>query len=118
MVPLFDIVPDALAALLRHGPLSPGKLAFAWRVAVGPAIDRITTVELGADGVVKVTAPDAHWQREIRRSSAIIATRLEALLGPNVITRLSVGGSRAGGANRRKEQTRARAGARSVTPRA
>ena len=36
--PLNSAIPGALAELLRDAPLSPGKVSFAWRAAVGPAL--------------------------------------------------------------------------------
>ena len=44
-------MPDALAAVLRRAPLTPEKVAFSWRTAVGPAVDKVTSVELH-DGVL------------------------------------------------------------------
>ena len=46
MIPLQQVMPAALASVLRQAPLSPEKVAFAWRTAVGAAIDRASTVEL------------------------------------------------------------------------
>src|SRR3989337_1123202 len=51
---LHSVVPRALTELFRHGPMSQGKLEVAWRVAVGDAICRVTTVRLQPDGVVQV----------------------------------------------------------------
>jgi ABC-2 type transport system permease protein len=39
-------MPAALASVLRLAPLTPEKVAFAWRTAVGAAVDRVTSVEL------------------------------------------------------------------------
>ncbi|HEY7792040.1 MAG TPA: DciA family protein [Vicinamibacterales bacterium] len=89
-VPLQAVVPSALGALLCQSPYSEGKLAFAWRVAVGPGMDRASQVRLGADGRLHVTATDARWQREIRRSVAIILPRLQALLGAEAVRAIEV----------------------------
>jgi hypothetical protein len=84
------IVPGALTRLFQIGPLSQGKLEVAWRVAVGDALSRVTTVRLQSDGGVEVLAADQRWQKELKRSSTVILTRLTALLGANVVTRLVV----------------------------
>lgn len=88
--PLQTIVPGAIGALLRQSPLSDGKVAFAWRVAVGPGVDRASHARLAASGLLEVTAADARWQREIKRSMAIIVPRLNALLGPDVVRSITV----------------------------
>ena len=82
-------MPEALAALLRRAPLTPEKVAFSWRTAVGPAVDKVTSVEL-YDGVLYVRARDAAWQREIERSAALIRSRLDGLLGDRVVRRIKV----------------------------
>lgn len=82
-------MPDALAAVLQRAPLSPEKVAFAWRTAVGPSVDRVTSVRL--DGVtLRVIAKDAQWRREIEHSAGLIRARLDALLGPGVVRGLDV----------------------------
>ena len=77
-------MPDALAAVLRRAPLTPEKVAFSWRTAVGPAVDKVTSVELH-NGVLHVRAKDATWQREVERSAALIRSRLDSLLGEQVV---------------------------------
>jgi hypothetical protein len=89
MISIQAVVPDALAAVLRKAPLTPDKVAFAWRTAVGPALDRVTTVELKG-AVLHVRAKDAAWQREVERSAGLIRTRLDALLGAAVVRGLDV----------------------------
>jgi len=82
-------MPEALADVLRRAPLTPEKVAFSWRTAVGPAVDKVTAVELD-NGVLYVRARDAAWQREIERSAALIRSRLDALLGERVVRRIEV----------------------------
>jgi hypothetical protein len=82
-------MPGALAAVLRKAPLTPEKVAFAWRTAVGPAVDRVTTIELRG-AVLHVQAKDAAWQREVERSAALIRARLEMLLGAAVVRGIDV----------------------------
>ena len=82
-------VPGAIAELLRGAPMSPGKIDFAWKTAVGAALGRVTAVRLEGR-LLLVDAATTHWAREIRRSSPIILRRLQTLLGDNVITELTV----------------------------
>lgn len=89
VIPVNAVMPDALATVLRKAPLTAEKVAFAWRTAVGPAMDRVTTIELKGS-VLKVRTRDAAWQREIERSAALIRTRLDALLGTAVVKGLDV----------------------------
>ena len=82
-------MPEALAAVLRRAPLTPEKVAFSWRTAVGPAVDKVTSVDL-RDGVLHVRARDTTWQREIERSAALIRSRLDTLLGDGVVRYIEV----------------------------
>jgi hypothetical protein len=83
MLPVHQFMPGVLAELLRKAPMTPEKVAFAWRTAVGPAMDSATTVEL-RQGVLYVRARDASWQREVERGAALIRSRLTAILGTAV----------------------------------
>jgi predicted nucleic acid-binding Zn ribbon protein len=89
MEPLISGMPGALVELLRGAPLSQGKVAFAWRAAVGSAVERATAVRL-EDGVLIVETAGAPWSRELQRSSATILRRLETLLGPGVVQRIQM----------------------------
>ena len=82
-------MPGALAVILRKAPLTPDKIAFAWRMAVGPSVDRVTTIELKGR-VLHVRAKDAAWQREVERSAGLIRARLGVLLGDDVVRGLDV----------------------------
>jgi len=64
MLPLSSGLPGALVELLRGSPTSDGKVTFAWKAAVGPAIDRVTNVKLER-GVLLVEAVNAQWAREV-----------------------------------------------------
>ena len=75
--------------LLRTTPLSDGKVSFAWRAAVGPAIERATAVKLEGDLLI-VETTSLQWASEIQRSSGTILTRLEPLLGKDVVRRIFV----------------------------
>ena len=79
-----------LTELFRQGPMSQGKLEVAWRVAVGDALTRVTTVRLQPDGVVEVQPADQRWHKELKRSSSMILTRLIGLLGTDSVTRIVV----------------------------
>ena len=89
MIPVADVVPDALAAILRKAPLTPEKVAFAWRITVGAALDRATTVEL-RDAVLYVRAKDPAWRREVERSVGLIRRRLQALLGAEALRAVDI----------------------------
>lgn len=89
MRPLNAAVPGALATLLREAPMSPGKVTFAWRTAVGQSMDRVTSVRLEGHTLV-VEAADTHWAREVSRSTPIVLARLQHLLGREAVTSLSV----------------------------
>jgi hypothetical protein len=88
MIPAHQLIPTALAEILRKAPLTPEKVAFAWRSAVGPAVDNATTIELRG-GVLYVQTRDASWQREVERSAGLIRSRLATLLG-NVVRSIEV----------------------------
>jgi hypothetical protein len=90
MEAIHTVVPRALTELFRHGPMSQGKLDVAWRVAVGDALCRVSTVRLQPDGSVEVHPADRRWHKELKRSSSMILTRLKALLGADAVTRLVV----------------------------
>ena len=89
MIPVNQFMPAAVARILRKAPLSPEKVAFAWRSAVGAAVDKVTSIELRG-GVLRVQAKDATWQREIERSAAVIRGRLDTLLGSGVVRYVEV----------------------------
>jgi hypothetical protein len=89
MIPIHRVMPDALAAVLQKAPLTPDKVAFAWRTAVGASVDRVTTIELKGH-VLHVRAKDAAWQREVERSAGLIRARLGTLLGDDVVRGLEV----------------------------
>lgn len=88
MVPAHKVIPAVLAEVLRKAPLCPEKVEFAWRAAVGPAVARATRVSLDDRGVLHVTASEAPWLTEVRRSSKLILARLETMLGPGVVKKI------------------------------
>jgi Dna[CI] antecedent DciA-like protein len=87
--PISHVVPAALMELLRSTPLSQGKVAFAWKASVGPALERATSVRLeGTTLVVETQGPQ--WTREIGRSTPIILARLKTLLGDQTVQSVEV----------------------------
>jgi len=87
--PLQRAIPGAVIEILRAAPLSDGKVNFAWRSAVGQALERVTAVKL-EQGVLIVETAGPQWSREIMRSSGIILRRLEAFLGAGVVEKIEV----------------------------
>jgi predicted nucleic acid-binding Zn ribbon protein len=93
--PLNAAVPSVLQTLLDRAPMSEEKLAFAWRVAVGPSLERATHPSLRDDGTVEVRVDHAAWRREVKRSHRLILSKLQGLLGESVVRSLKVvGGGR------------------------
>ena len=80
---LSQFLPAVVADIIRRQPASPERTAFAWSVAVGPALARVTTVEL-RDRTLIATARDPRWAREIERASGTILTRVRRLLGDGI----------------------------------
>jgi predicted nucleic acid-binding Zn ribbon protein len=89
--PFQSFADGVIADALRRQPASPARTAFAWSVAVGPAIARATTVELRGTELV-VTARDARWSKEIRRAADTILGRLQGLLGAGAVRTLRING--------------------------
>jgi len=85
--PLARALPGALVELLRNAPLSQGKVSFAWRAAVGPALERVTSVFL-ENGTLLVETTSAQWSREVHRSTPVILRRLDSLLGAGAVARI------------------------------
>ena len=78
-----------LAEVIRRQPASRAKTTFAWQLAVGPALARVTTVEL-EDGRLLVRSTDPRWAEEIRRAREVVLARLQHLLGPGQVERLVI----------------------------
>jgi hypothetical protein len=84
-----DFASSALAEMLAHQPMSAGKLQFAWRAAVGPALARAVTLDW-RDGRIVVHPASVAWKREIERSRPMILERLRVLLGREAAKRLDI----------------------------
>ena len=89
MRPIQHAVPGAILEILRAAPLSDGKVGFAWRTAVGPAVERATAVKLEHRVLIVETA-SPQWSREIARSSGLILKRLQTFLGEGVVEKIEV----------------------------
>jgi hypothetical protein len=84
MLPVQTIAASVMAELIRRQPASKERTAFAWSIAVGPALSRVTTVEL-RNARLCVTARDPRWALEIERATATILKRVQLLLGPEAV---------------------------------
>jgi hypothetical protein len=90
MEPIQSVVSSAVASVVRPAPLSPEKVLFAWRAAVGPAVARVTRVRLAGERVLDVTLDDVRFADELARSAPIVLCRLQQLLGSETVGRMSV----------------------------
>jgi predicted nucleic acid-binding Zn ribbon protein len=79
-----QVLPRALEQIVRQAPLSHGKVDFAWQSAVGSAMGRASAVRLEG-GVLLVEAQTSQWAAAIMRSSPVILSRLQGLLGPETV---------------------------------
>ena len=89
MVPLQKFSAGVIAEIIRRQPPSDGRTAFAWTVAVGPALGRNTSVQLSG-GVLSVRAGDPRWAAEIERARDTILKRMQHLLGTASVIRVKV----------------------------
>lgn len=83
-------MPAVLADVIRKAPLTDEKVQFAWRLAVGPAVDKATTVRLGANGTLYVKTEAPAWNDAIGKSLGIIRSRLAHFLGETTINRIDL----------------------------
>ena len=88
VIPIQHFSGGVLAEIVRRQPASRARTAFAWQMAVGPALARATTVELNG-GVLTVRSRDARWLREIDRNRPSVLARMQQLLGRDQIATLS-----------------------------
>jgi predicted nucleic acid-binding Zn ribbon protein len=73
-----------IAEIIRRQPASKEKTGFAWQLAVGPALARVTSVDL-RDGVLFVVARDDRWLKEIARATPAILAKMQHLLGEQAV---------------------------------
>jgi predicted nucleic acid-binding Zn ribbon protein len=84
-----QVIPAVVAEVVRKAPLTDEKVAFAWRLAVGPAIGKATRIRLADDGTLYVTADSQAWNDSIRASIGMIRSRLAHYLGDEAVKRIS-----------------------------
>jgi Dna[CI] antecedent, DciA len=78
-------MPAVLADVIRKAPLTDEKVAFAWRLAVGPAVSKATTVRLASNGTLYVKADAPAWNDAIGKSLGMIRSRLAHFLGETTV---------------------------------
>jgi hypothetical protein len=79
------VMPAVLADVIRKAPLTDEKVAFAWRLAVGPAVSKATTVRLASNGTLYVKADAPAWNDAIGKSLGMIRSRLAHFLGETTV---------------------------------
>jgi predicted nucleic acid-binding Zn ribbon protein len=87
MIPVQNFSSGVLAEILRRQPASKERTQLAWQLAVGPALARVTTVEL-SNRILTVRAADARWILEIERAREAVLQKLQHLLGPAEVTKV------------------------------
>ena len=92
MISARNIAPQAIGAMLKNQPLTKAKIKFAWSMAVGESIARITKVNLSSSGTLYVKADTKVWRDEINRSKPLITKRLQDLLGRDIVKNIFVKG--------------------------
>ena len=83
-------MPAVLADVIRKAPLTDEKVAFAWRLAVGPAVDKATTVRLAPNGTLYVKAEAPAWNDAIGKSLGMIRSRLAHYLGDTAVKQIDL----------------------------
>jgi predicted nucleic acid-binding Zn ribbon protein len=76
-----------LAQIVQRQPPSPARTSFAWQLAVGPALARVTSVQLEGT-TLQVRSADPRWLEEIDRALATILPKVQELLGAKTITKI------------------------------
>jgi predicted nucleic acid-binding Zn ribbon protein len=80
--------PVGVRAALYGQPPSPARTTFVWQLAVGPALARVTSVEMEGT-TLRVRSADERWLKEIDRARAIILPKVQHLLGHDSVTKIS-----------------------------
>ena len=75
--------------IVRKAPLTDEKVAFAWKLAVGPAVDKATRVRLTSSGALHISAESPAWIDAVMKSAGLIRSRLAHLLGENTVRQLT-----------------------------
>ena len=76
-----------LAGIVRRQPSSPERTSFAWQLAVGPALARVTSVQLDGTTLI-VRSADPRWLKEIDRAKAVVLPKVQHLLGPDAVKKI------------------------------
>lgn len=84
------LLASLLPVLLHRAPLTPEKVAFAWRAVAGAAMARATHVALLPSGTLLVHTDDVNWRREVERAADVLLPRMKALLGGDVLRRITL----------------------------
>ena len=89
MQPIQQFTPAVLAEVIRRQPSSDGRTNIAWQIAVGTKLARVTSVRL-SERVLTVSASDSRWVTEIEAARETVLRRLQDLLGPDAVKRISL----------------------------
>jgi|RhiMetdeSRZDD1v2_1073273.scaffolds.fasta_scaffold1486923_2 predicted nucleic acid-binding Zn ribbon protein len=84
MLPIQQFSARVLTEIVRRQPPSPARTTFAWQMAVGAALARVTKVSMDDAGVLTVTAADDRWRAEIDRARDVALRRLQTILGDEI----------------------------------
>lgn len=87
MIPIQNFSTSVIAEIVRRQPASKERTGFAWQLAVGQALARVTTVDL-TDGVLSVRAIDRRWLLEIERAREAVLQKMQHLLGRDEVARI------------------------------
>ncbi len=87
MIPIQSFAPGVLVEIIRRQPASKERTSFAWQLAVGPALARVTAAEL-ENGVLTVRSRDPRWLRELERARPAVLKKMQDLLGKDEVKRL------------------------------
>lgn len=77
-----------LAEIVRRQPPSRARTTFAWQLAVGPSLARVTSVEMEGT-TLRVRSADWRWLKEIDRAKPVILPKLQQLLGHEAVKKIS-----------------------------
>jgi predicted nucleic acid-binding Zn ribbon protein len=80
---------SVLAEIIRRQPPSAERTVFAWELAVGPKLAKVTNVTL-KDGLLTVYSSDPRWTIEITRARSVILARLQQWLGAETVETIRV----------------------------
>jgi hypothetical protein len=89
VLPLQSFAQGVVADAIRRQPASAARTTFAWQLAVGTSLARVTSVDLRGRTLV-VRAADPRWTVEIERARGAILSRLQHLLGPGAVTDIQI----------------------------